>query len=649
LPPVGATVGGRPILNLSLAINYAISGTSVWSYHAANLAIHVLASLVLYGIVRRTIGVGRAGGSVPTALSVALLWAVHPLLTESVTYTIQRAESLMGLFYLLTLYCFIRGAGPGAPGKRVWFPLCVCACLLGMATKEVMASAPLIVLLYDRTFLSGGFREAWRRRRWLYSCLASTWVVLALLIHSTGGRAATVGFSSGVSPWTYALTQLPAVAHYLRLCFWPHPLIFDYGTALARPSLSIVPGALVVIGLAGATAWGLVKRPAIGFLGAAFFVILAPSSSIIPIVTETVAEHRMYLPLIPVVVGVVLAINRWFRRAVLPLCLAMAAALLWGTWERNKTYQSAEAIWGDTIAKLPTNERAHYNLGCVVQDIPGRLNEALSDYEEAVRLKPDYYKARGNLGNALRSLGRTPEAIAQYEEALRIYPEFAEAHNNLAIALEDIPGRLGEAEEHLRSAVRIRPDYDAAYANLGHLLERSPGSLGEAVGDFETAIRLAPDSADYHRDLANALVLQAGRLPDAVAEYETALRLSPGSAETHACLANALARIPGRSADAMAQYEAALRIDPADAQSHYGLGYLLSASPGRIPDAISEFEAAVRLSPDFAEAHYCLGIDLAMIGNRRSEAMAHLEKALEIRPDFPLAQKALRRLQESGP
>jgi tetratricopeptide (TPR) repeat protein len=586
---------------------------------------------------------------VPTALSVALLWAVHPLLTESVTYTIQRAESMMGLFYLLTLYCFIRGAGPGASKARVWFPLCVCACLLGMATKEVMASAPLLVFLYDRSFIAGGFAEAWRRRKWLYSCLASTWVVLALLIHSTGGRAATVGFGSGVSLWAYALTQLPAIVHYLRLCFWPHPLIFDYGMALVRPSLWTVPSALVVAGLAGAAAWGLVKRPAIGFLGAAFLVILAPSSSIVPIVTETVAEHRMYLPLIPVVVVVVLAANRWLRQAAFPLCMILAAGLAWGTWERNEAYRSAESIWGDTIAKLPTNERAHYNLGCVLQDIPGRLGEAVSDFEQAVRLKPDYYKARDNLGNALRSLGRASEAIAQYEEALRVYPEFAEAHNNLGIALEGIPGRLGEAEEHFRAAVRIRPGYDAAFANLGLLLVKKPGSLGEAVEDLERAVRIAPDNADYRRDLANALALQPGRLPDALAEYQASLRLSPGSAETHACLANALARIPGRGADAVAQYEAALRIDPADAQSHYGLGYLLSAAPGRLPDAISEFEAAVRLSPDFAEAHYCLGIGLAMTGNRRAEAMAHLEKALEIRPDFPLAEKALEQLRRSGP
>ena len=149
----GLTVEGRPLINLSLALNYAVGGLNVWGYHAFNLAVHILAALVLYGIVRRTLLTERLRGrfgnaAAGLALAVALIWVVHPLQTEAVTYIVQRAESLMGLCYLLTLYCFMRGAVPGA--TKLWQVGAVAACAMGMASKEVMISAPIIALLYDR-------------------------------------------------------------------------------------------------------------------------------------------------------------------------------------------------------------------------------------------------------------------------------------------------------------------------------------------------------------------------------------------------------------------------------------------------------------------------------------------------------------------
>ena len=188
-----STVSGRPVLNLSLALNYAVSGTNVWSYHALNLAIHALACMALFGIVRRTLAPREGERASIIAFCVALTWAVHPLLTESVTYLVQRAESLMGLLYLLTLYCFIRGAAADAVRPRAWQALAVIFCLLGMGAKEVMVSAPLIVLLYDRTFLAGSFREAWRRRRGVYAGLAATWLILPFLVLSTHGRGGPQG------------------------------------------------------------------------------------------------------------------------------------------------------------------------------------------------------------------------------------------------------------------------------------------------------------------------------------------------------------------------------------------------------------------------------------------------------------------------
>ncbi|HEY5226971.1 MAG TPA: hypothetical protein VIJ19_00450, partial [Opitutaceae bacterium] len=202
-PPADTTVSGRPVLNLSLALDYAAGGTAPWVYHATNLAIHILAALALLGIVRRTLG-PRA---LPVAFSVALLWAVHPLNTESVTYVIQRGESLMGLLYLATLYFFIRACGSEGNRARLWYALSISSCFLGMGTKEVMASAPLIVLLYDRTFLSGSFASALRTRGKAYLGLAASWILLGYLVLATHGRTGTVGFGAGISPLDYAQTQ----------------------------------------------------------------------------------------------------------------------------------------------------------------------------------------------------------------------------------------------------------------------------------------------------------------------------------------------------------------------------------------------------------------------------------------------------------
>lgn len=332
LPPQGAgmTAEGRPVLNFSFAINYAISGRATWSYHALNLAIHLLAGMALFGTVRRTLARTRPDLADFVGFSAALLWLVHPLQTEAVTYVVQRAESLMGLFYLATIYCFIRGAdsegptgaresrpcpSPGAGGTRElrWLFLSWLCCLAGMGTKEVMVTAPVMVLCFDRTFLSGGFIAAWRRRRGYYLALAATWIPLGLLVAGTGGnRSGSAGFGTGIPFSAYALTQAKAIATYLKLSVWPHPLVFEYGTFWTSP-LQALPCALVVLALGAATLWALVRKPSFGFLGFWFFGLLAPTS-LTPGTTQMIVEHRMYLPLAAVTVLFAVAVAGLARR-----------------------------------------------------------------------------------------------------------------------------------------------------------------------------------------------------------------------------------------------------------------------------------------------------------------------------------------------
>jgi Tfp pilus assembly protein PilF len=606
-PPIGLTTTGRPILNLSLALNYAVSGTAVWSYHGLNLAIHLLAGLTLFGIVRRTLAAWGAPASVTSACAVALLWVLHPLQTEAVTYIIQRAESLMGMFYLLTLYCFIRGAqtdelkgGARCPpraerpdlglivdgaNQRIggnafhlspgwWYGLSGAACLLGMGTKEVMATAPLLVLLYDRTFLAGSFTAALRRRGLVYAGLAATWLVLPFLVLAAQGRSGSAGFASGVAWRSYALTQFPAIVHYLRLCVWPHPLVFDYGAALTLDWFTVLPCALVIIGLLAATAWALVRHPAAGFLGAWFFVILAPSSSIIPVATQTVAEQRMYLPLIAVVVGVVLGLQRLPGRAGPAVVLGLAVILGGLTARRNETYRREEDLWSDTVAGRPANERAHNNLAFYLLEA-GRDQEGIEHYEQALRLKPDYADAHFNLANVLATFpGRLNEAIGHYEAALRVNPQFFQAQDRLGNALM-AAARPAEAAGHYEAALRLNPNLAQTQYSLGNALERMPGRLDEAIAHYEAAVRLKPDLLGAGNSLGNALSA-ANRVPEAIAQFEQMLRRWPAEAPLHFNLALVLLKA-GRTQEAADQLRIVLQLQPDHAQARKLLADLFGA------------------------------------------------------------------------
>lgn len=541
LPPdTGSSVTGRPLVNLSFALNYAISGEAVWSYHALNLLIHAGAGLALFGVARRTLRLDsmpermRAAADL-LALAVAGLWLAHPLQTESVTSIVQRTESLVGLCYLLTLYAFVRALTPG-PAARGWAAASVGACLLGMAAKEVMVTAPVIVLLYDRTFAAGTFRGAWRQRGRYYAALGATWLLLGWLLFSAGGsRGEAAGFGLGVTPWAYALTQCRAVLLYLQLAFWPHPLVFDYGTAVVRNPAEVWWQILVLAGLVGGTIYALWRHPRVGFLGAWFFVILSPSSSVVPLVSQTMAEHRMYLSLAAVVVLVVVAGFQRFGRPVLVGALALMPVCALFTAQRNQVYRSEEALWADTVVKAPNNARARNNLAEVYLN-QRRADEALEQALEAVRLRPDHAEAQTNLGIAYALLGRLPEALSACGRAAELRPDYARGRSNFGIVLAQ-SGRWDEAVTQFEAALPHAVDAREVLAirgNLARALLRA-GRLPEAIAQLETVLAADPQATELRYHLAMALGM-SGREAEAIAALETVLRLEPGHAAARAAL-----------------------------------------------------------------------------------------------------------------
>ena len=368
-------VAGRPVVIFTLAVDYAIGRLHVEIYHTTNLLIHLLAASVLYGVVRRTLlRTGLCGNRSGQFRDMARrdsprrCGSVHPLDTQAVTYVVQRSESLASLFLLASIYCVIRASD----GGKSWGFAAVVACGVGMASKEIVAVAPIVIVLYDRTFLAGTFTAALARRWRIYAGMAAMWVFILFSLH-TGGRETMVGLHVGISPIEYARTELNVIARYLRLAFWPNDLVLDYyDWPIARHWSDIQWQGWLVLGLAVAALIALRWRPRLGFLGITFFLILAPTSSILPIKQEAAAEQRMYLPLAAVVCLVVVGCwtilcrwrtLRWAAGIVGCLIITLFARL---TMERNELYSNPVDIWTDTVVKRPDNTRAHINLGrCV--------------------------------------------------------------------------------------------------------------------------------------------------------------------------------------------------------------------------------------------------------------------------------------------
>ncbi|MCS6852684.1 MAG: tetratricopeptide repeat protein, partial [Gemmataceae bacterium] len=503
----------RPVVVWSLALNYALGGLDPWGYHAFNLAVHVLAALTLFGLVRRTCRrIGYPAPGDPSAdwlgWAVAVLWAVHPLQTQSVTYIIQRSESLAGLFYLLTLYAAVRGLE--ASRGMAWNIAAAVAFALGLGSKETTITAPVVLLLLDRFFWADSWWEVVRRRWALY--LALTILASGLLAAwwtGLGSDRATGGRIPGLSPADYLLTQAGVVLHYLRLAFWPRPLCFDYfDWPIARSVEDAWLSLLLTGGLLTATGLLLRFRPRLGFLPTAFFILLAPTCSVVPIV-DRVAEHRMYLPLAPLMALGVLAVDaplRWLQgRLSLPLQALVGGTLLaavvvmfgWQTVRRNGDYRSAVSLWSDTAAKRPGNPRAWYLLGNAHLR-ERRYDLAQSCYERVFRL-PDGFgvgvyqvKALYHQGVLLLQQGHKQAAAKCFVEVALKDPEDGwMAWNNLGFFFWTV-GDFERAAECFAEVMARRPERVAARFQRALALEDG-GRRREARAELDEALALDPE------------------------------------------------------------------------------------------------------------------------------------------------------------
>jgi len=633
----GITVSGRPLLNVSLAINYRLGGTEVIGYHIGNLLIHFAAALALFGVVHRTLQqpalAGRFGRhAMPLAWGTATLWALHPMQTESVTYIIQRAESLVGLCYLAALYAFIRAL---EKPSRTWSAITVIACVLGMTAKEVMATAPLVMFLYDRTFVSGNFAASWQLRRKFYLSLAATWGVLLTLVISSGGRGATVGFAQ-VSALDYLLTQASGICGYLWRAIVPVNLIFDYGAVVEKDPSVLVPSVIVMLVIMAAIGWALAKKPVLGFLGTWVFLVLGPTSSIIPVATQTLAEHRMYVPLASIMAALVILPYRWNPRFCLGLSIALVSIAGVLSHQRNAVYRTDVSLWQDTVNRVPDSSRARTNLACAYL-AANEVSKAVEQFSLAVELMPE---ASGytNLGIALAQLGELKEGLVVLAKAVRLKPDNAQFRaiygNGLLLAK-----RTDEGIAALQKAVELEPKNASFHFDLANTLSQLDRNE-EAERHFKEVLKLAPKDAEALTNYG-ALLRRMHRLPEALEKLEAAYAIKPESSPVRSNLGVALLE-SGRADEGVTHLQKAISLDPKNEQARYHLA-IYFAETGRTVEAITLFESLINLSPPTAELLSNLAVLYAR-ENRLAEAVTTLKKALVIDPKHSASRENLEKI-----
>jgi tetratricopeptide (TPR) repeat protein len=589
-------IAGRPVVASTFALDYAFGGLAVRAYHVTNIGVHLLCALLLFGVVRRTLKLPRLADAYGRAadtlgLAIALIWAVHPLNSETVDYVTQRTESMMAFFLLLTLYAAI--CSVTCRRKTIWASISVVSCALGMGCKESMVVAPVIVFLYDRIFLFDSLRAAFAARWRLYGALATTWLLLAYFM-LPGPRSGSVGasaLSSSIRPTTYLLNQAQMVARYFRLSIWPSDLVVNYGPVAPVHLREVLPQALLVAIAMAATLVALIRWPPFGFLGAWIFMTLAPTSSVIPIVTEVGAERRMYLPLMAV--AALLAAGayslpflrrRCSERAAIAALAAVLLALGAATMARNREYASGLSLAESALRRWPTDV-AHGMVGSELSALH-RDTEAVAELRIAARTDP---RSRYNLGVTLFNMGRYDEAIVELKGMAEEHPMLAEvpsarrimAHayavqhnwtkaiNEATLSLSMVP-RNAETRKLLADVLNNQ-GLEFVYA----------GKFEQAVPMFRRATAADPQRSDLRHNLGEALF---DSHDPAASEQEArqAVALDSADAGSYDLLGRALA-VQGKIAEAIGQFEQALRLAPNDAQFNDDLNRVQRLKTGNVP------------------------------------------------------------------
>lgn len=509
-------LSNRPLAYISFAVNYYHHSYRTVSFRLVNILIHMSAGVFLFLFIKTTLGLpaleSRFGNSRWLPYLTVLIWLVHPLHIQSVTYIVQRMNSMASMFYILSMLCYARARLAQSPIiKWLLAAACLMSCILALGTKETAATLPCFILLYEWFFFQD-LSRGWLKRHLPFLIGVFILLIGVSLIYLDGHPFAKILSRYELRNFTLTqrvFTEFRVVILYLSLLIYPHPnrLNLDYDFPLSHSlmdPLTTLLALVAIIGLLAGSFWLAKKDRLISFCLLWYFGNLVIESSIIGL--ELVFEHRTYLPSMMIILMAAILADRCLRSKILKIATICAITLVFSAWtyERNTIWSNAVSLWSDVVKKSPQKVRPHNNLGNALKR-QGKIEEAIDHFNRALQINPGYAKAHNNLGTALASQGKTAEAIKHFGIALYINPGYAAAHSNIGVTLAG-QDEVEKAIVHFRAALRLKPDYAKVHSNLGAALVRQ-GKLPEALEHFYTALRLKPDDIQTFKNLQICLKL----------------------------------------------------------------------------------------------------------------------------------------------
>jgi tetratricopeptide (TPR) repeat protein len=641
----------QPLSWLTLGLDYLVWGMDPFGYHLTNLFLHAANAVVFYFLALYLLRLAITNGSDDlrvfqiSAGFAALVFAIHPLRVESVVWATERRDVLSGLFFLLTVLCYLRAnsLAETGPARVRWMIATAIVYGLSLLSKAIGVTLPIVLLLIDFYPLRrlGGGQGRWfgpaARRVW--------WEKVAFLIPAIAfGVIAILAQHE-----SQALTTLESHSLHSRLAQTIFGIVFYLWKTILPLDLSplyqlhhapkLWHGSIILFGLIalGISAGLLALRkrwPAVLAVWVYYLAVVAPVSGIAQSGPQITADRYTYLACLgwAILAGAVL-LYVWLRRiageirrrtTILTNGLAITGLIVLATltWSQVGVWRDSETLWMHVLTIDPKASFAHGSLGNVLYK-RGALTEAIGHYRQALEIRPDALM-HYNLGNALAQQGRFEAAKESYLSAVRLKPDLAEAHANLG-KLFGTEGKLAEATRHYTAATKSNPKDGSAHHGLALALAKQ-GTLSEAIPHFRKAIELSPRTVDIYLNFGTALAKE-GQLDEAVELFQQALAVNPGSADAYHNLGAAMA-VKGDLERAVDYFRHALQIDPAHVNANFNLANI-SARQGRLQEAIVYFRRALRVQPDFAEAHEGLGRALAVQG-KTGEAANHYQEAVRI-------------------
>jgi tetratricopeptide (TPR) repeat protein len=598
----------RFITYLTLAFNYNAGVLNVFGYHLFNILIHTAAALFAFWLALLTLATPALkddkikGQSGMIALFVGLIFAVHPIQTQGVTYVVQRATSLAGLFYLATL-CFYAKSRLSQKGGGIYYAAALATAFLAFFSKEVTLTLPFAILLYEFVFFREGKKMSWKH---VVPFLLLIIVIPAVSIITNSYDIKHMKKTSEEPPFAtpiqYLFSQFRVIITYVRLLFLPFNQNVDYGYAIEKSILRppVLAGLALILSLLGSAILLLKRKPLISFCIFWFFVTLMPESSIFPI-RDLLFEHRLYITMFGyglfIASGVYYIFGRKNMRLAAGILIAITLFYSVLAYNRNFVWRDEISLWSDVIKKSPQSSGAYNSRGNAFA-AKGDIESAIADYNRSVEILPEYVDVYNNLANAYKRKGDFDNAIANYNKVLKLNPYHVAGHYNRGVALLEAK-QLDQAIVDFSNALAVDPRLAEGYEGRGEAYLQK-GDVDKALADFKNAAHFSPYFAGAHYMLGTAYTRKSD-FDNAGLEFNEAIRLDPTRAEYF----DSRGTIYGAKKDldrAMADFNKAIELNPRFAGAYCNRGNIY-LSRGDLNAAIADFDKTIEADPRYLKAY----------------------------------------------